>query len=406
MFDLLIRNALVADPLSGFMGKSDIAVEDGLIAEVARTLPDDSARETIEGSDLILQPGIVDARLSLSSNPFDPLAAVKSGTTTLITGTSSAECLLDNLAQSCCGLTVAILKTLLPGKNISCPNPSSQEIEAFIEDALNEGAFGIKLLGAHFPLSPEAAERCFSLASKLDAWISVQPGTTNSSIAPFEKLEEVIRLAHGIPFLLTHLENFCDHPNRTAELLEAHPEIITEICFEEPDGSLLSRAFAGKKRCNGSFLIDFMSSQTSLADGASVLAYGRALMDRGILTPVEFARCTALLPARALGFAAKGFIAPGADADIVLYDPKTGKAVHSFVCGKPLLRNGVVVGEGGIVLTTAEGEDAVERHGLCAHAIPGGVPKIDRNAISGPAPGCNRALSPISAQTPRAGIKT
>ena len=80
MFDLLIRNAVIADPLSGFMGKSDVAVEDGLIAEFARTLPAESARETLEGAGLILQPGIVDARLALSLKRFDPHAAVKTST--------------------------------------------------------------------------------------------------------------------------------------------------------------------------------------------------------------------------------------------------------------------------------------------------------------------------------------
>ena len=403
MFDLLIRNAVIADPLSGFMGKSDVAVEDGLIAEVARTLPAASARETIEGSGLILQPGIVEARLAVSSNPFDPLAAAKSGTTTLIAGTSSPELLLNNLAQSCCGLTVAILKTLLPGENLTGPNPMTSEIEAFIETALEEGAFGIKLLGTGFPMTPEAAERCFAAAKKIGAWISVRPGTTQSFRTSFERLEEVVHLAQGIPFLLTRLDDFSDDPGRTAALLEAHPEILTEICLEKPDGSLLSHAFAGKKRSDGSSLIDFMSSQDLPADVASVLDHGRTWMERGILTPVEFARRTALLPARALGFAAKGFIAPGADADIVLYDPKTGKAVHSFACGRPILQNGIVVGKGGIVLTTAAGEDAVERHGLCAHAIPGGVPNLDRSDPSGPAPECERALPPISARTPRAG---
>lgn len=403
MFDLLIRNAVIADPLSGFLGKSDIAVEDGLIAEVARTLPAESARETLEGDGLILQPGIVDARLALSLKRFDPRAAVKSGTTTLIAGTSSTGCLLKGLAEKSCGLTVAILKTMLPGENISGPNPTAREIEAFMETALEDGAFGIKLLGAHFSLTPEATGRCLEASQKLGAWISVQADKTQSSGTPFERLEEVVRLAHGIPFLLTHLDDFSDDLDRTAALLEAHPEIITEICLEEPDESLLPHALAGKKRSDGSFLIDFMSSQDLPADVASLLDYGWTLMEREILTPVEFARRTALLPARALGFAAKGFIAPGADADIVLYDPKTGKAVHSFACGRPILQNGIVVGKGGIVLTTAAGEDAAERHGLCAHAIPGGVPNLDRSDPSGPAPECERALPPISARTPRAG---
>lgn len=382
MFDLLIRHAFITDPLSGFSNRGDIALKDGLIAEVAPAISPQDARETLEAEGLMLQPGIIDARLSLARDDAGTdacFAAAQNGATTLVLAAAEPERVFEKLSRNGCGLTLALLKTLLPGENISGHNPGPDEIESFIVRALKEGAFGIKLLGAHFPLSPEATELCFTSAKRLGAWISVQPGTTSSASAPpLERIEETIRLARGTPFLLTHFDDILRKGSRIPALLEAHPEVITEACFQTSDFRPLFDDIAAERKSDGNPLVDLMSSQDTPAGGMSVLDFGISLIQRGLLTPIEFARRTSLIPARVLGLAAKGFIAPGADADMLLYDPKRGKAVHVFVAGRSLLSNGVVRGEGGIFLTTSDGADALEKHGLSAHVIPGGVPELSR----------------------------
>ena len=58
MFDLLLKNAQVVDPLNGINDVCDVAVENGLIAAVGPDLGS-SAREVINFTGLVLQPGMI-----------------------------------------------------------------------------------------------------------------------------------------------------------------------------------------------------------------------------------------------------------------------------------------------------------------------------------------------------------
>ena len=53
-----------------------------------------------------------------------------------------------------------------------------------------------------------------------------------------------------------------------------------------------------------------------------------------------------------------------AEGDVTIVDPEVGAAITTFVAGKPVLREGSVVGTGGTVLVTAMGEEAVKATGL------------------------------------------
>ena len=58
MFNLLLKNAQVVDPLNGVNDVCDVAVENGVIAAVGQDLGS-SAREVIDFTGLVLQPGMV-----------------------------------------------------------------------------------------------------------------------------------------------------------------------------------------------------------------------------------------------------------------------------------------------------------------------------------------------------------
>lgn len=66
MFDLLLKNAQVVDPLNGINDVCDVAVENGLITAVGPDLGS-SAREVINFSGLVLQPGIIDSHVHLGT---------------------------------------------------------------------------------------------------------------------------------------------------------------------------------------------------------------------------------------------------------------------------------------------------------------------------------------------------
>ena len=465
MFDLVIRGATVVDPLSGSVGEKDVGIRDGLIAEVAPSIADSGALCTLDASGLILQPGIIDTHLHLAPSPLGQRMAVKAGVTAAIEMAGPVEKVLDDMADSGCGLTVAVLNAILPGQNVSGANPGIDEINGFIDRSLASGAFGVKLLGGHFPLTPEASRTYLAAAHDRGVYMAWHAGSTAAG-SNLRGLEEAIELAEGRAFHLAHLNAYCRggvlpaarECARAAELLEAHPEIVTESYLsarngcplgldekgvprsaivrmnlkrlglpETLDGMLsavqsgelsvirpvngilellsgktgtdwlqsapgpvdgsfdhvnpaVSRVFfATEKRSNGEFLVDAVSTDGGAIPRNVIVEYGLSLVDISALTAVEFAAKTSFIPARMLGIAAKGFIAPGADADITIYDPAARRAVHTFSGGRQILASGEVVGSGGTVLCTAEGEEAVRKRGLSAQVLPGGIPALNRS---------------------------
>src|ERR1700733_9661338 len=59
-FDLLLRGGRVIDPASGIDGLKDVAVRNGKIAAVQADILPTSARETIDVTDKIVLPGLID----------------------------------------------------------------------------------------------------------------------------------------------------------------------------------------------------------------------------------------------------------------------------------------------------------------------------------------------------------
>ena len=68
MHDILLRNALIADPEADSLRTGDVAVEGGCIVEAIG-----SACTTIDCSGLVLQPGIIDTHVHLGINPLSSI---------------------------------------------------------------------------------------------------------------------------------------------------------------------------------------------------------------------------------------------------------------------------------------------------------------------------------------------
>ena len=68
MYDLLLKNAWVVDPLNSVNGIADVAIQDGKIAKVQRDISEE-AKEVIDFTGKTLQPGIIDSNVGLSLWP-------------------------------------------------------------------------------------------------------------------------------------------------------------------------------------------------------------------------------------------------------------------------------------------------------------------------------------------------
>ncbi len=94
--DLLVTGARVLDPGSGFDAVTDVAVRDGLISEIWPGLDPGSATVHVDGTGLLLVPGLVDLHTHLFAGGSywgirpDPVAAVSGVTTWVDAGSAGA----------------------------------------------------------------------------------------------------------------------------------------------------------------------------------------------------------------------------------------------------------------------------------------------------------------------------
>ena len=88
MYDLLIKGGTVIDPAGGVNGPHDVAVDKGLIAQLAPDIASDQARQTIEVKGKIVTPGLIDVHTHVydgvtGSGVQADLGGVRAGVTTM-----------------------------------------------------------------------------------------------------------------------------------------------------------------------------------------------------------------------------------------------------------------------------------------------------------------------------------
>ena len=94
MYDLLLKGGTVVDPSQDINGVRDIAVQDGKLASIALSIPDEEATRVVNVPGKVVAPGLIDLHVHVFdgfiSNGVNPdLAGVRSGVTTLVDAGSS-----------------------------------------------------------------------------------------------------------------------------------------------------------------------------------------------------------------------------------------------------------------------------------------------------------------------------
>ena len=68
-YDILIKGGHVVDPKNNFDAVADVAVSGGKIARIAANIPRESARQTIDATDLYVTPGLIDIHAHMWNRP-------------------------------------------------------------------------------------------------------------------------------------------------------------------------------------------------------------------------------------------------------------------------------------------------------------------------------------------------
>lgn len=410
MWDRLLRNARVVDPVNGRDGVMDVAVKDGRIAAVGPNLQGE-ASEVEDLTGLVVMPGLIDPHLHLGSmfgSAYGTRMAAAAGVTTCLDMAGPVDEILETSKTCGAGINVAMLEGFSPMKHCGTMTPTREQLEKFVRESLEKGAVGVKIMGGHWPLPLETSRELVKTANDMNAYVAWHAGshTAGSNILG---MREVIEAAKGQRLHLAHINAYCrgrvnpvDEESKEAiEMLRANPNLwceayvspnngtvldcdedgqiidhVTRTCLETfgltPDAAGMREAFlthrcfaiATAKREDGSFVVDAISTDGGCIPRNVAISVGLSLVKFGALTLPEFVVKTSVNPARHLRLHDRGHLSEGAAADITVFDYDRQQAVETIVAGKSVMKNGEITGIGITLVTTKAGIPAAERNGF------------------------------------------
>jgi len=235
MHDLILRNARWVDTVSGDETVSDVGLAQGRIASVQAT---GDCRRSIDAGGALVLPGLVDTHVHLTpeiSGRYGFRMLVRAGVTSAQEMAGPVDEVLSHAARFGSGIDVATLEALRPGKNVSSADPSRDELARFIAAAKAKGCYGIKILGGHYPLTPEATRAAIALAAGEGMHVAIHCGSTTAK-SDLTGLVEAVELAEGNRLQVCHVNSYCRGTHHDAtlearkalELLEGRDNILSE----------------------------------------------------------------------------------------------------------------------------------------------------------------------------------
>lgn len=247
MWDLLIKDCRVIDPKNGRNETADIAIAGGKIDCVGQDLSEAGAREVLRFPGMIAQPGIIDMHLHMGLNPFGFKNAALAGVTTALDMSGETDYIVDIAQKTGCGINVAIAQAFMPGANIEGNNPNEAATDAFIDRVLATGGYGVKILGGHYPLTPDASARIIKRCHDRGVYVAWHAGSTETG-SDIIGMKEAVEIADGRFLHLAHINAYCrgrvhaveKETQMAIDYLTANLNIVSESYLSARNGTRLN----------------------------------------------------------------------------------------------------------------------------------------------------------------------
>lgn len=251
----VLRHAHVVDPVNGKNGIFDVVLEEGKIAEVTENAQCKAQKE-YDFTGCVLQPGIIDSHVHLGGmwgSHYGHRMLARSGVTTCLDMAGPLDDILENSPEFGAGLNVAILQFASPPFTFKNSTPTRKEMEDLIDKSLHDGALGVKLLGGHYPLTPEVSSELIHTALEKGCYVAWHAGTTEHG-SNIEGLLEAVDMAQGAPMHLAHINAYCrgaikpelEETKLAIDKLLANPNVFCESYISPRNGTRLSCDENGK----------------------------------------------------------------------------------------------------------------------------------------------------------------
>lgn len=443
-YDIVLKGGTVVDPYNKLEEIYDVAIKDGLIEKVSKDLDYNQAEQIVDVSELLVIPGIVDSHVHIiraDSKAAGYRMLIRAGVTTAIDFKGPVNRALEEIVPYGYGLNVGVLNGIFPGNGIKDTRARYEEISQAVNESLDSGALGTKIIGGHYPLEPETASKIIEITNRESGYVAYHAGSTKNG-SNIKGMEEAIELANGLPLHLAHINSYCrgaidnplDEVKKALDSLQNSPNIVSEsylapingtsgqlddedlpkshvtrnclkmfgydankeglgkaikdkvaavyirigeemeliygdeayekwveedykvnICFSvNPSTSIL--ACATEKDNKGRFIVDAISTDGGSIPRNVILSHGLPLVKFGGLTLKELIWKASYMPAQMFGLINKGHLSPGADGDIAVVNPHTGKVHITIIGGRISMINDYLIERPGKLLSTERGK--------------------------------------------------
>jgi cytosine/adenosine deaminase-related metal-dependent hydrolase len=246
-YDVLLKHGTVVDPISGRVEAADLAVAGGAIEEIAPDLDPTRAREVFDLTGCHILPGIVDLHMHASAwlgGRAGHKMMAEVGVTTALDMSGPIDSVLTIARDHGVGLNIACIEAVRPGRTVQGADPGATELLDLLAAALREGAIGLKILGGHYPLTPEATARTIELANQRHAYVAFHAGSSTKG-SNIEGFLQAVKLAGPNSLHIAHVNSYCRGAVRTCmqeteeaiAALEAHPNLRSESYLSPLNGT-------------------------------------------------------------------------------------------------------------------------------------------------------------------------
>jgi len=246
-YDALLKNGMVVDPTTKREGIMDVAVAGGKIADIAPDIDPTLAEELFDVSGYHVVPGIIDLHMHASAwlgGKWGHRMMAEVGVTTALDMSGPVDSVMDIAREHGVGLNIACIEYVRPGHTVRDADPGKEELQGVLLTALRKGAIGLKLLGGHYPLTPEATARAIEVANQNRAYIAFHAGTLEKA-SNIEGLLQAAELAAGDAIHIAHINSYCrgairPYMQETEEAiaaLERHPNLRSESYLSPLNGT-------------------------------------------------------------------------------------------------------------------------------------------------------------------------
>jgi len=237
-YDFLFKRGRIVDPVNDRDFTGDVAVTGDKIAKVEEEIDDSLSEQVIDVSGKVIIPGIIDTHCHIA-RPYAKGAGyrmlINAGVTTAIDFEGPIEVIKREITKYGYGLNVAVLEAIFPENGIESQNPPLEKLKKVINKNLDSGAIGIKILGGHYPFTPETTYNILQITHQENGYMGFHVGTTETG-SNIQGVEEAVRLTEGKPLHVAHVNAYCrgyvEDPllelKIVMDILKKSPNIVSE----------------------------------------------------------------------------------------------------------------------------------------------------------------------------------